>query len=244
MNEVILELQAVGLRYGHKFVVQDAHLSVRRGEWIALVGPNASGKTTLLRSAAGFLAPASGLVRFNGKSLYAANSPAADVPGFAVSPQELPEFLTLRQCLQIHADAHGLAGIPDGCWQLCRELALEKHANELIRHLSLGTRQKLAVVLALQAPTALLLIDEVFNGLDIRSAMSLKKHLRTLVTQTGLAILMATHSLDVVKEYCDGMVLIDAGRLVATWDAGRLRSTGAVADLERALAAELDQVER
>jgi len=240
VSEAVLELETVDLRYGRQLVVHGASLAVRRGQWMALVGPNASGKTTVLRCAAGRLAPARGSARFNGVSMYAAQGRSAAVPGFAVAPEELPAFLTVRQSLEIYADAHGLSAIPERSWQLCRDLSLAEHANQLVRHLSLGTRQKLAVVLALLGASPLLLVDEVFNGLDIKSALQLKQHMHARV-RDGLAILMATHSLDVVQDYCDGLALIDSGRVVTQWGAEQLRRIGTTADLEQALAAELER---
>lgn len=235
MSDPMLQLDEVDLRYGGKPVVGAAHLVIPRGQWIALVGPNGSGKTTLLRCAAGRMPPSRGRVLVAGLSLYPLEQWRGLLPGFASAPEELPPFLTVGQSLQIYANAHGIGAVPEHTLALCRELGLAAFEHELIRHLSLGTRQKLAVVLALLTAPALLLLDEVFNGLDLRSALALKSHLRALVGQ-GLSVVLATHGLDLVRDYCDGLVLVDAGALVGSWDADRLRSFATTAALERALA--------
>lgn len=236
MSEPVLEFAAVDLAYQRKAVVRDTRLSIGRGQWLALVGPNASGKTTLLRAAAGRLRPSRGVVRVDGRLLYPIERWIGNLPAYAAAPEELPPFLTARQSLEIYAQAHGIGGIPERSMALWRALGLVPYEHELIRHLSLGTRQKLAVLLALLARPALLLLDEVFNGLDARSALTLKQHLRKLVTEEGLSILLATHALDVVKDYCDAMVLMDSGRLLHRWEDAELRGFASTRELEQALA--------
>jgi ABC-2 type transport system ATP-binding protein len=231
---VILQLSGVALGYGGRTVLRDLDLQVERGRWIALVGPNASGKTTLLRCAAGQLPPDRGIVQLQGSALYPVKGWRPELPGYAVSPEELPPFLTLRQCLEIHAAAHALEGIPAHTAVLYEELGLRSFDDLLVRSASLGTRQKLAVVLALMRDAPLLLLDEVFNGLDFGSALTLKDHLRKRV-QGGLSILLATHALDVVIACCDGL-LLDSGRPVRLWDAAGLRGFRSTVELERALA--------
>jgi len=235
MNEPLLELDAVELRFGARLAASAPRLMVQRGEWLALVGPNASGKTTLLRCIVGRLPPARGEVRLEGGLLYPLESWRGRLPGYAVPPDELPPFLTLRQCLEIYANAHGAEQVPAASEALCRDLGLLAHEHELIRNLSLGTRQKLAVVLALLTEPSLLALDEVFNGLDIRSALVLKQFLRDRVEQQGLTVLLATHALDLVTDCCNRLVLIDAGKLVLDWNTSQLRRFTTTRALEQAL---------
>lgn len=232
----ILELDSVELRFGSRLAASAPHLTVRRGEWLALVGPNASGKTTLLRCLAGRLPPARGAVRLEAAPLYPLENWRGRLPGYAVPPDELPAFLTLRQCLEIYASAHGVERVPDSSQALCRELGLLAHEHELIRNLSLGTRQKLAVVLALLTQPSVLALDEVFNGLDIRSTLVLKQFLRERVAGHDVAILLATHALDIVMDCCNRLVLLDAGRLILDWNASQLRQFTGISQLEQALA--------
>jgi ABC-2 type transport system ATP-binding protein len=241
MSSPVLELTKVDLGYDRRVVVSGANLTMGRGQWIGLVGPNASGKTTVLRGAGGRLCPSRGEIRFLGEAIYPVRDRGSAVPACAAAPDELPSFLTVRQSLEIHASAHGLQRVPEASALLCRELGLGAYENELIRHLSLGTRQKLAVVMALQPAPSLLLLDEIFNGLDIRSALKLKVHLRELVERDGMSILLATHALDVVKGYCDGLVLMDSGRLLRSWNAAQLAAFDGTAELEQALAGVLAQ---
>ncbi len=236
MSAPRLLLDGLSLGYDGRTVLSGLELSVASGRWVALVGPNASGKSTLLRSIAGRHAPRSGSVVIDGHSVYPAPHRPDALPGFATPPEELPPFLTVQQCLEIHANAHGLAAPPPECSALVALLGLDAHADTLIRHASLGTRQKLAIVLALMLRPSLLLLDEVFNGLDFGSALKLRAHLRERVDRDGLTVLLATHSLDVVLRCCDELALLDSGRLVRQWALSEFSGEGGLAAMEQALA--------
>lgn len=219
--EPAAQLIDVAVGYGAQPVLEDIHLSLAPGRWTALVGPNASGKTTLLKSLAGLMPPLRGTLLIEGQPLYPARTWRGALPAFVVPPEELPPFLTVSQCLDIHAMAHGLASVPAATEELAGHVDLDIHAHTLIRNASLGTRQKLAILLALMLQPRLLLLDEVFNGLDFTSASRLRAYLRKRVDEGILTILLATHALDVVLACCDELILVDSGKLSRTREVAR-----------------------
>ena len=231
----VLTLENVCVSHDGRLVLTGVNLSVEAGRWIALVGPNASGKTTLLRAIAGRHSPSRGVVRIDGMPLYPAKDWVGRLPGFAVSPEELPSFLTVRQCLEIHANAHGFPTVPGESNELGSSLDMDPHAHTLVRDASFGTRQKLAIMLALMPPPSLLLLDEVFNGLDFASGMQLRDYLRQRVDAGKLTVLLATHSLDVVVRCCDELVLLHSGTTIRHWDARDFSGPDGIPSLERAL---------
>lgn len=87
---------------------------------------------------------------------------------------------------------------------------------------SLGTKQKLAVLLALLGEPALVVLDEAFNGLDPASALVLKRHLRSRVSARRCGVLLATHALDVVERYSDRAALLLNGRIAREWNSEEL----------------------
>jgi ABC-2 type transport system ATP-binding protein len=236
MSGPLLVLDNLQLGYRGRTVLTGLNLTLDRGRWVALVGPNASGKTTLLRAISGRHEPERGSVKINDLPLYPSSATPSALPGFAIPPEELPDFLTVRQCIDIYANAHGLEAPPPRCVALFDLLGLGAHAATLVRQTSLGTRQKLAIVLALMMPTPLLLLDEVFNGLDFSSALKLRANLQERVDLDGLTVLLATHSLDVVLRCCDELILLDSGRLVKRWEMSNFAGADGLGALERALA--------
>jgi ABC-2 type transport system ATP-binding protein len=142
--------------------------------------------------------------------------------GFGCAPERLPDLLTGRQCLEIYAAAKGLAAIDGEVLALAAEFACSSLLDRFVGSYSLGTRQKLAVLLALLGEPALVLLDEPFNGLDPASALVLKRHLRARVSAGRCGLLLATHALDVVERYSDRAVLLLDGRIAREWSSAEL----------------------
>lgn len=236
MNAPLLSLEKLAVGHGGRTVLDGIDLTVDAGRWVALVGPNASGKTTLLRTIAGRHAPIRGAVRIAGRDLHAGHGGITPPPGFAIPVEELPPFLTIAQSLSIYASAHGLPGVPAETTALATTFNLDAHAHVLVRDTSLGTRQKLSIMLALMLQPSLLLLDEVFNGLDFASALQLRDWLRQRVDAGGLSIIMATHALDVVLRCCDSVLLLEDGKLGRQLDVKAFTGATALPDLEQALA--------
>jgi ABC-2 type transport system ATP-binding protein len=210
-------------------VIEDLSLAMGPGEWFALIGPNGCGKSTLLDCVAGRLVPAAGDIRIAGFSLLADAVNAKRQLGYGCAPESLPGLLTARQCLEVHAGAKGLSSIDGGLFDLADELKFTPYLESFVDTLSLGTRQKLAVLLCLVGDPKLIVLDEAFNGLDPASALILKRHLRTRLEHRGAALLLATHALDIVEHYADRAGLLIDGRLTREWqkeEINRLRASG------------------
>ena len=145
--------------------------------------------------------------------------------GFGCAPEYLPDLLTGRQCLEIYAAAKGLAAIDARRARAGGGIRLTlPMLDRFVGSYSLGTKQKLAVLLALLGEPALVVLDEAFNGLDPASALVLKRHLRSRVSAGRCGVLLATHALDVVERYPTGR------RCSST---GGLRASGAVKSWRR-----------
>jgi ABC-type multidrug transport system ATPase subunit len=142
--------------------------------------------------------------------------------GYGSAPEALPPLLTARQCLEVHAGAKGLAAVDAGVLTLAEELAFLPYLDAFVDTLSLGTRQKLAVLLALVGEPKLIVLDEAFNGLDPASSLVLKRHLRARLWQSGATLVLATHALDIVEHYADRAALLIDGRLLREWPSADL----------------------
>jgi ABC-2 type transport system ATP-binding protein len=218
----VLRVEDVHAGYGKRVVLSGVDLEIARGEWLALLGPNASGKTTLLHCSAGMLLATAGRIAICGHSLRAHAMRAKSQLGFGCAPERLPDLLTGRQCLQIYAAAKGLTAIDAEVLSLAEEFAFSPLLDGFVGSYSLGTRQKLAVLLALLGEPALVLLDEPFNGLDPASALVLKRHLRARVSAGRCGVLIATHALDVVERYSDRALLLLDGRIAREWSSAEL----------------------
>ena len=242
MNAPILEIQGLRAGYGRRTVLENISITLQAGEWFVLLGPNGCGKSTLLDCVASRLTASGGEIRIAGHCLKLNPYDAKLKLGYGCAPDVLPALLTARQCLEVHAGAKGLQAIGDDLFALADDLKFTPYLESFVDTLSLGTRQKLAVLLALVGDPQLIVLDEAFNGLDPASALVLKRHLRTRIERRGAALLLATHSLDIVEHYADRAGVLIEGRLKHVWpkdELQRLRATQA--DFEAALAAAIGE---
>ena len=237
MNAPALSVERLHAGYEKHRVLIDVSLTVARGEWVALLGPNASGKTTLLHCVVGMMAPSSGSIVVCGQS-------AKSKLGFACAPDKLPGLLTGRQCLEVYAAAKGLSSISAEVLQLAERFQYMTMLDRFVDAYSLGTRQKLAVLLALLGDPELVVLDEAFNGLDPASALALKHYLRERVSSGKFSVLLATHALDIVERYADRAALLLNGRIAHEWRKDELAAMRAKSEegFEAALAAVAEEV--
>ena len=225
--------------YDRHAVLLDVNLAVGNGEWVALLGPNASGKSTLLHCVVGMMAPKSGNIVICGHSLREDPRGAKSRLGYACAPERLPKLLTGRQCLEIYAAAKGLASIGADVLELAAQFQYMTLLDRFVESYSLGTRQKLAVLLALLGEPELVVLDEAFNGLDPASSLALKHYLHERVGQGKCSVLLATHALDIVERYADRAALLLDGRIAHEWRKDELTALRAKSEegFEAALAA-------
>lgn len=229
MSDLTLEVRGLCAAYGRHVVLKDVSLSVAAGEWFALLGPNGCGKSTLLDCIVGKLAPTAGDLRIGGHALSSESASAKRQLGYACAPENLPPLLTARQCFEVHAGAKGLPAIDADVMALAEELKFLPYLEAFVDTMSLGTRQKLAVLLGLVGNPRLIVLDEAFNGLDPGSALVLKRHLRRRLAERGATLVLATHALDIVEHHADRAALLLDGRLAREWTNPQieaLRSSG------------------
>ena len=222
MTEPVLSVRDLSAGYGSRQVLANINLTIGRGEWFSLLGPNATGKSTLLYCVTGQLAPLAGAVHLGGHSMDMAPQLAKLHLGYAHAPDRLPALLTGRQCLEIYAAARQLDEISADLIALARDLKLAPLLDHYVETYSLGTRQKLSVLLALVGAPALIVLDEAFNGLDPASSLTLKRFLQSRVRSQQCSVLLATHALDIVLQYSTRAALLLEGKLAKHWDLAAL----------------------
>lgn len=231
-----LELGSLELERGGRAILRGIDLVVPRGQWLALLGENGSGKTSLLEACWGRLPGVRGRIRVAGHDLAADPLACRSRLGVAMPAERLPPLLTGHECLAIMAAARGLAAAGPEVLALASALSLSSLLEGAVALMSYGSRQKLGILLALVGAPPLLLLDESLNGLDPRSSRVLKEHLKDLAAR-GTSVVLATHALDVALEWVDRSVLLHAGRLCGDWPAERLRANGGARELEHLLEA-------
>jgi ABC-2 type transport system ATP-binding protein len=222
-------------KFGSLVAVNGVTLTVPRGEFFAMLGPNAAGKTTTLKILAGLIKPTAGSTRVCGFDVQEqpleARRRLAYVPDFPFLYDKLTawEFFRFTGQLfrldeaRIEANAHALVA----------RFHLEDFAGRPLEGLSHGTRQRVAIVSALLHDPEVFVIDEPMVGLDPQHSRIVKDVLKERSHQ-GMTVLVSTHQLSVAEEMADRIGIIHQGRLIAVGTREELRrQSGATGALEQ-----------
>jgi ABC-2 type transport system ATP-binding protein len=208
----VLRLRGLRRTYGEVVALDQLDLEVARGECVALIGHNGSGKTTTLRLVAGFLEPTAGEVIVAGDDVRLDRSRAA--LAFVPDNPLLYGDLTVREHLELVGIAHGMgAGLDQRIAGLLDRLDLSTRQEFLPGQLSRGMRQKTQLACALVRPFQVIVLDEPVVGLDPPSQQALHQLLYQ-AKQDGAAMLLSTHQLPFATGLADRAVMLHEGRVV------------------------------
>jgi len=202
---------------------------IEPGSITALVGPNGAGKTTLLRCLAALETPYSGSVFVDGLNVEEHPRDVHKRMGFLQDFFGLYDELSVRQCLNHHAAAHGVAWVerPAAVEQSAERLGLADRLDQKSGALSRGLRQRLAIAQAIIHRPNLLLLDEPASGLDPEARQDLSNLLVTLRDE-GMTLVVSSHILAELQDYSTHMMIMQDGRLTENSAIGEYEKPGAV----------------
>jgi ABC-2 type transport system ATP-binding protein len=220
----VLELIDLRRRFGDVVALDGVSFSVPAGKLIGFVGRNGAGKTTAMRIVLGVLEADGGQVRWDGASVDRAARRA-----FGYLPEErglYPKMRVLEQLVYL-ARLHGLgrAEASDRAAALLDRLQVLAKPTDRVESLSLGNQQRVQLAAALVHDPEVLVLDEPFSGLDPTGVDVLSDVLVGEARDRGVPIVFSSHQLDLVERLCDGVVLIDRGRIVARGTIAELRAS-------------------
>ena len=231
----MIELHQLVKRFGSLVAVAGIDLVVPRGEFFAVLGPNAAGKTTTIKMMCGLIKPTSGAAKVAGFDIQThpieARRRLAYVPDFPFLYDKLTpwEFLRFTGQLFKMSDAQ----IEEGARELVARFNLEPYLSKPIEGLSHGTRQRVAIASALLHNPEVFILDEPMVGLDPHHARVLKDILKERSLR-GMTIFVSTHQLSVAEEMADRIGIIHQGKLIAVGTRDELRQrSGRDESLER-----------
>jgi ABC-2 type transport system ATP-binding protein len=218
----MIEVSELTRRFGEVTAVDGASFEVLAGRLTGFVGGNGAGKTTTMRMIMGLLRPDSGTVGWRG-------APVTDEDRrrFGYMPEErglYPKQKVLDQLVYLGR----LSGMPAGQARqsVIRQLelfGLADRAGDRVEKLSLGNQQRVQIIAALMNEPAALILDEPFSGLDPAAVDAMAEVLRERADRET-PVLFSSHQLELVERLCDHLVVLAAGRVVATGSVEELRA--------------------
>jgi ABC-2 type transport system ATP-binding protein len=214
-DDVALETNALGKRYGRKWALSDCTLTLPAGRMSALVGPNGAGKTTLIHLAMGLLQPSAGTVRVFGHDPWSEPLATLRRVGFVAQDHPLYRGFTVADTLEF---GRHMNHDWDGESALARLRRLDIPLNQRVGKLSGGQQAQVALALALAKRPSLLLLDEPVASLD---PLARRDFLRTLVQaarERGITTLLSSHIIADLEQTCDYLIILSASRVQLTSD--------------------------
>lgn len=225
----VIEARSLSKRYNGFRAVREVSFSIRPGELLGLVGPNGAGKSTIVRMLTGLTEPTAGSVLFHGKPISSDLEAYKRSLGYVPETPDLYGFLTGWEYLEMVATLRGLErhrfrrkaeAMLDG-------LTLFPYRHNPIAGYSKGMRQRIVVISALLDDPALLILDEPFSGLDVTSALVLRR-LIGMLASAGKAVLFSSPVLEQVDQLCSHLLLLKRGEAVAGGTMEEMRAGPAV----------------
>ena len=222
----------VSKRFGKLAVLDGLDLSIRPGRVTAVVGPNAAGKTTLIKILLGLTHPDAGQVLLDGAPVAGDGAYRARI-GYMPQIARFPENLSGRDLLSLLTKLRGAGTATDE--SLIGELGLDAQLDKPLRTLSGGTRQKVNAVMALLFAPEVLILDEPTAGLDPIASSILKDRV-LLERSRGRTVIIASHIMSELEELADDVAFLLDGRIRFSGPLEELRRRTRQSSLERAIA--------
>ncbi len=212
-----LSIEALTVSYGGPVVLDHVSLDVEKGEMVALLGSSGCGKTTLLRSIAGFVIPDSGTIRIEGRDI-ARLPPEARGTAMMFQSYALWPHMTVADNIGYGLRMRGMKkdAIAARVQEMLKLLQLEGFGPRPVTQLSGGQRQRVALGRALAVSPHVLLLDEPMSNLDYKVRLELRHELRALQQRIGITAVYVTHDREEALTLSDRIAVIDAGRIVQT----------------------------
>jgi ABC-2 type transport system ATP-binding protein len=220
-----IEIDGLTKTYGNAHALNGLNLKVMAGEIYGLLGPNGAGKTTTLKITAGLIEPTSGSVAISGFDATRESLQAKAKIGYVAEIPILYESLSPRELLEFAASVRGIDKdtLNRRLSQLAEAFDVASAFDSPIATLSMGTKQKVAIIAALIHQPPVLLLDEPLNSLDARSNKILRE-LLSLHVQKGGAVLFSTHIMEIAEKLCSRIGIIFQGKIVAEGNLHQLRA--------------------
>src|ERR1044072_3219623 len=220
-----LQVESVTKRFGKRLALQDVGFSIHRGEVLGLIGPNGAGKTTLLECLAGLMPAARGALKSGGRTLTKVTR--KDNMFYLPDAIGAGGEQTVKWALEFFKDLYGAS--KEKLPQLFGPLRLREILKSRIDSLSKGERKRTLLALGLLTPHPLLLLDEPFDGLDLRQTREVMTLLKS-EARNERTLLLSIHQLVDAGRVCDRLVLLSAGQIAAEGTLAELQTRADLPD--------------
>lgn len=215
MHMNVIVYRGVVKSFGGVTVLKNVDIDVGSDEIVALLGPNGSGKSTLFKMSIGVVKPDSGFIRVGGIDPVSNPVEARRAVGYLPEEPLIYESLFLEEYLSFVLSVYGAKASVDEVRSVVRALGLEEHMGKFMGELSYGNKRKAMIAIIILRDPKILVLDEVFSGLDVASAKIVRSWLEEKRSR-GTAIIFSTHVVPIAEAVADRIVVINNGEIVVS----------------------------
>lgn len=216
MSQNIAEFNDVYKKYGKKQVLEEFNLNIPKGKIVGLLGPNGSGKTTIIKLLNGLTQCDKGNVFINGLK---PSVKTKEIVSYLPDRNYLNEDMTVKELLKLFSDFYKDFDI-NKSKEMIKNLNLEE--NEKIKSMSKGTKEKVGLILVMSRNAKLYILDEPIGGVDPASrAYIIKTILKNFNEDSTL--LIATHLINEIENICDEVIIISKGEILLKGNVDEIR---------------------
>lgn len=212
----MIQINDLTIRYPSVLAVDHISCTFEPNIIYGIVGPNGAGKTTLIQALVGLIGEFDGEILFDGKPATRNRHSIKSQLGFAPEDTSLFPYLTAREYLQFLADLKAVDQPDTQIEILLDKLGMHDFADEIVDRYSHGMRKKLSLAGAMIGNPKWLILDEALNGLDPVTMHNVRQLLKDRAT-TGMTILLTSHVLQLVEDWCDMVVVLNKGRIAGNF---------------------------
>ena len=217
----MIEMEGVTKKYGSLTALRDVSFRIRKNETVGLLGRNGAGKTTLLNLMTGYFPPTDGQVRIGGKNMREDAAACKRMIGYLPEKPPLYDEMTVESYLRFVCELREVKkqGIREHTEEILSLCGLQDVRSRVMGHLSKGYRQRAGIAQALCGAPEILILDEPTVGLDPKQTVEIRELIRRLSSEH--TVIFSSHILSEVQQACTRVLILDEGRLVTDYDAGK-----------------------
>lgn len=206
-NRVIFECRGLSKRFGNKEALSGINLTLERGKIVGLLGPNGSGKTTLIKTANGLLSPNAGTIKIAGQDV---GVDSKKIVSYLPEKTYLADWMKVKNIIKYFEDFYDDFS-KDKAYELLKKLNI--NAEDKLKTLSKGTKEKVQLILVMSRDAQLYLLDEPIGGVDPAARDYI---LNTIITNYNpeATVLISTHLIADIEQILDEVVFIKEGQIV------------------------------
>ena len=220
--ETILKCENLCKTFGKKTILKDVSLEVNEGDILGFIGPNGAGKTTTIKLILGLQRITSGKVSINGYDIEKDFTNAIKKVGAIVENPDMYMYLSGYQNLKLVANLY--KNISDSrIEEVVKLVKLENRIKDKVSKYSLGMRQRLGIAQAILHKPNLLILDEPTNGLDPEGIKEMRELLVDLANKEKMAILISSHNLAELDNFCNKVSIIKNGKIIETSEISKIK---------------------